>query len=585
MTNKLKFFVAGLTAIFVTLAVTTEGSAAYVHAGLLKQGSRGTQVLALQQALNATAYKVALTGAGSAGYETTYFGPATKAAVMKFQAANGLTADGIVGAATGAKLAGLGGTTVPSGLPAGCTSTSGFSPITGVACNSGSTSGNTGGLSGGAGDLDTSSTSKGTKSTVAENSEEKVLGVKVEANDSDIAITNVKVEFVEDANTSGSYRLDKYVDEVLVYLGDKEVGSVDGDDFNRSSKTYSKSISLKNAVVEEGEDDTLYVAVKTKSSVDDVKKKFEVSLSGLRFTDATGAIISDSSVTTSTFGFAKEGKDDEVRLSSSKANPAKQTFEVDEDSESDDFHVLSATLKTGKKSGEVNIMGLEVEVDMTATDLLGSSKVGDVIETLEINGVEADLKSSTNTKAVFTVDFEDDFIIDGDSEEDVEVYATFAGQDGVYKEGAKVTFVIKRSSILAEGSAELTAKGSTTVSSKVHTLVAGNIEVSFTEDPVASEPLGNGTTGTIEFSIEIENNTGSTLDVAAGDFKVKTTGYAGITVTSVKLAGTSTDATTLSDGDTEEYDVILSFTGKNNSDFTVTIEEINGVAVAVVWEE
>lgn len=583
MTNKLKFFVASVAAVAFVFAGAQVSNAAYVHAGLLKQGSRGTQVLALQQALNATAYKVALTGVGSAGYETTLFGPATKAAVIKFQAANGLVADGIVGASTGAKLAGLGGTTVPSGLPAGCTSTSGFSPVTGVACNT--TSSNTGGLSGGAGDLDTSSTTKGTKSTVAENSEEKVLGVKVEANDSDIAITNVKIEFVEDDTTSGSYRLDKYVDEVLVYLGDKEVGSVDGDDFNRSSKTYSKSISLKNAVVKEGKDDTLYVAVATKSSVDDVKKKFEVSLSGLRFTDATGAIISDTSVTSGTFGFAKEGKDDEVRLSSSKSNPAKQTFEVDEDSESDEFHVLSASLKTGKKSGEVNVLGLEVEVDMASADLLGSSEVGDVIETIEVNGVEADLKSSTNTNAVFTVDFEDDFIIDGDDEEEVEVIATFAGQDGIYKEGAKVTFVIKRASILAEGAAELTAKGSTTVSSKVHTLVAGNIEVSFTEDPVASEPLGNGTTGTIEFSIEIENNTGSTLDVAVGDFKVKTTGYAGVAVSSVVLAGTSTPATTLADGDTEEYDVILTFTGKNSSNFSVTIEEIDGVAVAVVWEE
>lgn len=586
MTNKLKFFVAGVATIAFALVAVKGASAAYVHAGLLKQGSRGTQVLALQQALNATAYKVALTGVGSAGYETTYFGPATKAAVMKFQAANGLTADGIVGAATGAKLAGLGGTTVPSGLPAGCTSTSGFSPITGVACNSGSTSGNTGGLSGGAGDLDTSSTTKGTKSTVGENSEEKVLGTKVEANDSDIAITNVKVEFEEVSSTSGSYRLDKYVDEVVIYLGDKEVGSVDGDDFNRNSRVYSKSISLSGAVVEEGEDDTLYVAVKTKSSVDDVAKKFTVKLTDLRFTDATGAIISASNVADATFGFTKEGKDDKITLKTSKANPSAQTFEVEDDTSSDEYLVFVADLEANEKGNDIDILGLEVKVEFTSG--VPTTHTADVIETLEVNGVEAELQSTSTTSAIYYVDFADDFTVDAGDTEEIEVYATFAQQDGVYTNGAKMKFSIDVDKIDAEGADELTGsalKGGNKVS-KEHTLLAGAIDVSFSEEPVASTPLGNATTGTIEFTLEIENNTGSTLTsltATTGSYEFEIKGYTGITIESI--TGEDGAGATLADGEVAEYTFKLVYTGTNNQDFSVEVKKVGGNVVSEKWEE
>lgn len=86
----------------------------------LKLGSKGADVKCLQTALG-------LSADGS-------FGPKTKAAVVSFQKNAGLTADGVFGAKSRAQWMANNGVAAVSYVPPGCTSATGFSPVTGGAC-------------------------------------------------------------------------------------------------------------------------------------------------------------------------------------------------------------------------------------------------------------------------------------------------------------------------------------------------------------------------------------------------------------------------------------------------------------------
>lgn len=129
-----------LLGVFVVAVMFAVGAVSVLAAdgaitSTLRYGMSNIQVKYLQQTLNETGFTVAAAGrAGSAGMETSFFGNATKLAVKAYQTAMGLVSDGIFGPASRGAL----GNTV-TGLPAGCSSTAGFSTTTGVACNSGTT--------------------------------------------------------------------------------------------------------------------------------------------------------------------------------------------------------------------------------------------------------------------------------------------------------------------------------------------------------------------------------------------------------------------------------------------------------------
>src|SRR3989344_1222702 len=106
-----------------TSTTTTVVASGYTYSGVMKQGMSGPGISTLQAALNEVNFGTTIVVDGK-------FGPATLAAVIKFQASKGLVADGVVGPITGAALtaATRAVITIPAGpYPAGCTSNGGFS--------------------------------------------------------------------------------------------------------------------------------------------------------------------------------------------------------------------------------------------------------------------------------------------------------------------------------------------------------------------------------------------------------------------------------------------------------------------------
>ena len=83
LTAQLAALQAQLTALTGTPAAT-----ACTFARNLYPGMSGADVQCLQQYLNGAGFALAASGLGSAGNETQYFGPLTKAAVKKWQDAN-----------------------------------------------------------------------------------------------------------------------------------------------------------------------------------------------------------------------------------------------------------------------------------------------------------------------------------------------------------------------------------------------------------------------------------------------------------------------------------------------------------------
>ena len=111
---------------------STSVSTSYNYTRDLTVGSTGADVKALQQFLNANGAQVAASGAGSPGNESTFFGPLTKTALAKYQAAHSIApAAGYFGPITRAYIASL---SVGTGTGTGTGTGSGTStvPATGL---------------------------------------------------------------------------------------------------------------------------------------------------------------------------------------------------------------------------------------------------------------------------------------------------------------------------------------------------------------------------------------------------------------------------------------------------------------------
>ncbi len=413
----LKKFLIGTLAI-AALAFAMTASAADFGSTTLRVGSKGEAVKAVQTLVGATPID-------------GIFGPMTKAKVMAWQASNGLVADGLFGTNSKAKAANgsvVGGTTLPAEcsagdmfssttggscagvvttLPAGCAAGDAFSSTTGVACT-GTVVVNNGALTGGAGTIDAIKTTTDVNSYMVEGqSDVKVLGFKVQANDSDAKVSNVKITLTH--TSTGSSYLDRYVGNVSVWVEGAKVATVNAADFTRdSSGVYSKSISLNNAIVRMGTNGkaTFYVTVSGISNIDstDMGATWTILASDFRYQDATGVIMSYTPTTalTAPLSVYTINQTGDVKLViSTESTPATQNVKVSNTSSTSDLLMLSMKAKN---------TGADMTLDSMSFDLTATTSpvamIGEL--TLKANGASIATWSpavSNTTTALQTIAF------------------------------------------------------------------------------------------------------------------------------------------------------------------------------------
>jgi hypothetical protein len=366
---------------------TTTGGSCTTFTMDFQQGSSGAEVIAIQKFLNSHGAQVAVTGAGSPGNETSYYGALTKAAVAKFQAANGITpAAGYWGPITRAKANSM------------CASTP-TTPTT--------PGGET--LNGSAGSISVSQTSADVEDQVFTSETEKVLGFRVEASGSDVRVTNVRVKFTAAVDAAASDRLADYASEISIWANGQKIAAMSPSSFVRdSSGVYSASIPVSQ-VVRMGSNNkvTFHVGLTANSSIDSDNdgptNDWTAELVQTRYTDPTGATLFDTTSGVSNAGIyvdrLSSSSDVKLRMSEGSGNPKAGNVEVS-DSNTTEITLAEFTLKAEGAEMEFTrliatstITGAATNNDMVQEFYLmrGSTRLADITATSSTSYLQFDL--------------------------------------------------------------------------------------------------------------------------------------------------------------------------------------------------
>ncbi len=420
----------------------------------LSVGSTGPEVASLQTWLISKNFAIPAISSGVA--QPGYFGSQTVTAVKAYQAANGVPSTGYFGPLTRAAVNKVGGAApVAMGCPIGytCTANPGTTPATSVA---------PGTLKGGAGSITVDALSTYSSEDVVEGDKDaKVLAFEVQADDeSDIEVTSIKVELAQTV-TSNSEDVSDYIDSVSVWFDGKKVGEADADSFSENSDIYTKSISLKGAVVRSDETKKFIIAVTAQNNLDsgDIDNDaFTVDVLNVRFTDAEGVVTTedtDGEVLDRTFDFddlATSG-DLEAKISENSANPDARTVEVDTVSDTNDVLLLVVDFKA--TGADMTIDDLNFDITPTganANEIVKEYKL--LMNGEEIDSISATSIASTVTGNITFTDLEDEIMVDEDGKVTFKLVADINDIEGNFTNG---------DSILASLTSTNFAEASTTI--------------------------------------------------------------------------------------------------------------------------
>ncbi len=414
--------------------VGQEGSSAaavcpYTWTRDLSSGSEGMDVMKLQQFLNADAdTRVSVSGAGSAGMETEYYGPATAAAVSKFQVkyraetlspANLVNPTGYFGPSSRAKANSL------------CVSAPVVDEEEGEMEEGEEEEAEDTDLSGEA-SLKTFETDSASDDTIEEGAEDaEIATITVEFENGDAEISRIDLA-LESTDVTESDPWDTFESISLWVDGDKiaEKNADDEDDYLDEDFGELRFSGL-DLIVMEDEEVEIVVAATVQNSVDGTAdgNVWTVEFDALRFFDADGVATTEDGVgdignaTGESFTIEEEGNEDEIIAKTSSNDPDATTLQVEDDKKSDWYTVFVFDLDTDDSVNDIELNSIKVNVATTGatySTLVDDAEI--VIDGVTIDDVTVD---ATGDEAVLTFDVDGDVVIDAGDRVEAELRLRF----------------------------------------------------------------------------------------------------------------------------------------------------------------
>jgi len=540
----------------------------------LTVGSTGADVTALQTKLGVTP-------------ATGYFGAITKAAVVAYQTANGVPSTGYVGPLTLAKL-NAGAVVVAPGTPAAtpvCPAGMTCTPVcpAGLVCTP---VGGTATLTGGAGTAAFSTTTTDVETTVSEGAiNTKVLGFKVEASDSDVNVSNVKVILENAVGSSlASTKMDRYLGKVSVYMGSTKVGSADIADFTKDGTVYSKSIALSNAVVKKGAANkaTFYVTVDALASVDSVNRAGAttvITVPSVRYADASGVTSTETTTFAKSVTYTTLASSGDVKVVVSKGTSSPIAGNVQVSDTAATKGVLMVEFKVKATGSDVSFDAVKVNLAKTTT-----STYAGLVSQMVLKSGSATLATieGSGVAASSTFNLDDTYTVAAGETKTFRVYADIQDQSN-FVDGASLTVSFGSFSPEDANGDVVTDTGS--AAGEAQTFILNGASVVLVSGSNTPEVKGTSSPadGTLRITFDVtafgDNDIVINKDATEVPYTIENATATGEEITSSNVTKDSSDNYTVSAGSTGRFTLAVSYASSTSNFVHVTITKVAGTTV------
>ena len=450
----------------------------------LAQGTSNGEVMRLQQFLNMDQdTRVAAAGSvGSAGMETQYYGPATAAAVSKFQVkyrAEILSPLGLVnptgywGAGSRAKANALCSETVPTVPDTG-------GDEDGMEDEDEDEEEDDFSLSGSA-NLDKFEVDDAEDDDVEEGQDDAEIGmftVEFENGDAEIGRMDIALLKSGETDTDSSEPWEAF-DTISLWIDGDMIAEVDASDEDEYIDEDTGELRFSNLglIAEEDEEIEIIVAASLQGNLDSAELgNWNLFASEMRFFDADGVAttednfddIDDTLSTSKAAGFTVEveGAGDEFDVRTSNDDPQATTLPL-EDDENTEFVVFAFDFDADDSDSDIEVnsftMGANLlsstSAELDINDIIDDIRVlvdGDEVDTDDVTLSTTDLGSFNNQ---IEVDFDNEFYVDAGEEVTVEIEVEFKS---LADEGSTIQLTLDGGDVDAEGADDVTTGGAAT---------------------------------------------------------------------------------------------------------------------------